>query len=94
MQGTQFDLYYGGAYFQRNAFTDVTSPLVIQPMVGFGGTNSANNNNRFIQEVSGDLTQDIWADPTYGVCGSQASSRICSETPGSFRPARRCMRAR
>ena len=67
MQGTQFDLYYGGAYFQRNAFTDVTSPLLTQPMVGFGGTNSANNNNRFIQEVSGDLTQDIWADPTYGV---------------------------
>ena len=67
MHGTQLDLYYGGAYFQRNAFTDITSPLLIQPMVGFGGLNSPNSSNRFIQEVSGDLTQDIWADPEYGV---------------------------
>jgi len=67
LRGTELDLYYGGAYFQRDAFIDITSPLAIKPTIGFGGTNSANNNNRYIQELTGDVIQDIWADPAYGV---------------------------
>ncbi|HXB20363.1 MAG TPA: hypothetical protein VNV88_03220 [Candidatus Solibacter sp.] len=62
----QFGLYYGGAYAQRNAFQDVTSPLVIKPFVGFGGPNSPNSANRSVQEVTFDWTQTFWRNPQYG----------------------------
>ena len=58
--------YYGGVYFQRNAFTDITSPLLVKPMIGFGGTNSPNSANRAIQEGTFDLTQTFWKNPQYG----------------------------
>ncbi|MBZ5701490.1 MAG: hypothetical protein LAN84_06555 [Acidobacteriia bacterium] len=58
--------YYGGVYFQRNAFIDITSPLLIKPMIGFGGTNSPNSANRAIQEGTLDLTQTFWKNPQYG----------------------------
>jgi len=63
---SQFGVYYGGEYFQRNAFPDVTSPLVIKPIIGFGGINSPNSANRAIQEVSFDWTQTLWKNPQYG----------------------------
>lgn len=58
--------YYGGAYFQRNAFPDVTSPLVVKPIIGFGGRNSPNSANRAIQEGSVDWIQTFFKDPKYG----------------------------
>jgi hypothetical protein len=57
--------YYGGAYFGRNAFLDQTNPLPNR-FVGFGGPNSANNNNRSIQEGTGDLIWTFFKDPKYG----------------------------
>jgi hypothetical protein len=63
---TLFGFYYGGMYFQRNAFPDTTSPLVVKPIIGFGGVNSPNSANRAIQEGSIDWTQTFWRNPQYG----------------------------
>jgi hypothetical protein len=63
---TQFGAYYGGAYAQRNAFIDLTSPLVIKPVIGFGGINSPNTANRSVQEGTFDWTQTFWKNPQYG----------------------------
>ncbi|HET9165204.1 MAG TPA: hypothetical protein VFP11_04350 [Candidatus Angelobacter sp.] len=63
---SQFGFYYGGNYFGRNAFQDVTSPLVTKPFIGFGGINSPNSANRAIQEGSIDWTQTFWKNPQYG----------------------------
>jgi hypothetical protein len=76
---TQIGTYYGGYYFQRNSFNDLTAaatatPIscfpgaaaINRPCIGFGGTNSANNNNRAIQEGTLDWTQTFWRNPQYG----------------------------
>ncbi|HEY2392032.1 MAG TPA: hypothetical protein VGK22_12750 [Candidatus Angelobacter sp.] len=76
---SQFGFYYGGIYAQRNSFADLTAaniatpvscgpgqPLLNKPCIGFGGTNSANTNNRAIQEGSFDWTQTMWRNPQYG----------------------------
>jgi hypothetical protein len=62
----QFGVYYGGAYAQRNAFQDVTSPLVIKPFIGFGGPNSPNSADRSVQQGTLDWTQTFWKHPQYG----------------------------
>jgi hypothetical protein len=77
---TLFGAYYGAAYFQRNTFIDVTSPTVLgipiacapgfplttHPCNGYGGLNSAQSNNRAIQEGTLDWTQTFWRNPQYG----------------------------
>ncbi len=63
---TLFGAYYGGMYAQRNAFADVTSPLLVKPIIGFGGINSPNSANRAIQEGTFDWTQTFWRNPQYG----------------------------
>jgi hypothetical protein len=63
---TQFYGYYGGAYFQRNFALDVTSTAVTKPFIGFGGPNSASNNNRAIQEGTLGWIQTFWRNPQYG----------------------------
>jgi len=71
---SQFGFYYGGFYFQRNYFPDITSPVagvcqnfaIGKPCAGFGGNNSANTNNRAIQEGTIDWTQTFWRNPQYG----------------------------
>jgi uncharacterized coiled-coil protein SlyX len=63
---SQFGFYYGGNYFARNAFQDVTSPLVTKPFIGFGGINSPNSANRALQEGTIDWTQTFWKNPQYG----------------------------
>lgn len=79
MGKTQIGAYYGGYYFGRNSFNDLTAaatatPIscapglvaINRPCIGFGGTNSSNNNNRAIQEGSFVLTQTLWKNPQYG----------------------------
>lgn len=79
MGKTQIGAYYGGYYFGRNSFNDLTAaatttPIscapglvaINRPCIGFGGTNSANSNNRAIQEGSFVLTQSLWKNPQYG----------------------------
>lgn len=63
---TQFGLYYGGDYFQRNSFPDLTSSAVIKPIIGFGGAGSSNTANRSIQEATIDWTRTFWKNPQYG----------------------------
>lgn len=57
--------YYGGAYFQRNAFID-TSTGGAGKTIGFGGLNSNNNNNRAIQEGTIGFVQTFWKNPQVG----------------------------
>ncbi len=79
MGKTQIGAYYGGYYFGRNSFNDLTAPAttaaiscapglvaINRPCIGFGGTNSPTNNNRAIQEGSFVLTQTLWKNPQYG----------------------------
>ncbi|HEY6250980.1 MAG TPA: hypothetical protein VI685_13550 [Candidatus Angelobacter sp.] len=71
---SQFGVYYGGAYAQRNFNIDTTSTAATQPFIGFGFPNSAapirqgsaNNNNRAVQEGTIDWTQTFWKNPQYG----------------------------
>jgi hypothetical protein len=62
--------YYGQAYFNNNFAADFTSPqfpnFIGGPFVGFGGLNSANNNNKRIEEWTADLKHTFWSDPRYG----------------------------
>jgi uncharacterized coiled-coil protein SlyX len=62
---SQFGFYYGGFYFQRNAFLDLTNPVPGR-FGGFGGINSPNAANRAIQEGTIDWTQTFWKNPQYG----------------------------
>jgi hypothetical protein len=58
--------FYGGAmYAQRNAVLDITKAGA-PAFIGFGGPNSANNNNRVVQEATFDWTQTFWKNPQYG----------------------------
>ncbi|MBZ5530078.1 MAG: hypothetical protein LAO20_01485 [Acidobacteriia bacterium] len=63
---TQLAAYYGGEYYQRSSFADITSPAVVKPIIGFGGAGSANTNNRAIQEGSFVITQTLWKNPQFG----------------------------
>lgn len=77
---TQIGAYYGGVYYQRNAFADITAanttgaaiscgpgqPLLNKPCIGFGGTNSANTNDRSVQEGDFVITQTLWKNPQFG----------------------------
>jgi len=62
----QLAAYYGGMFAGRNAFQDVTSPLVVKPFIGFGGLNSPNSANRAIQQGTFDWTQTFCRIPQYG----------------------------
>ncbi len=63
---TMFYGYYGGMYAQRNAYIDLTSTKTPQPVIGFGGAGSSNNNNREIQEPSIGWIQTFWKNKQYG----------------------------
>jgi hypothetical protein len=67
-KNTQFGIYYGGMYAQRNAFPDITSPAVTKPIIGFGGIGEAGATaqNRSVQEATIDWTQTFWRNPQYG----------------------------
>jgi len=58
--------YYGGMYAQRNFAKDLTSTAATQPFIGFGGPNSANSNNKSIQEPTVGFIQTFWKNPQYG----------------------------
>src|SRR5712691_8266367 len=62
---TQFGLYGGAAYFQRNFFRDLTGGSA-QPFIGFGFPGSSSSANRVIQEGTIDWTQTFWRNPQYG----------------------------
>ena len=62
---TQIGAYYGGAYFQRNAFPDLSAAAAVKPIIGFGGVaNQAANKS--LQEGTVDFVQTFWKSPQYG----------------------------
>jgi hypothetical protein len=80
-QNTILAAYYGETFFQANFAADVTSAAAIgpcvtaafpagKPCIGFGGLNSANNNNKVIQEWTADLKHTYWSDPRLGAIQS------------------------
>jgi len=91
---TQFGLYGGAAYFQRNTFLDIThptvqaihrctptSPLTTATCIGFGGFGSPNSANRVIQEATFDWTQTFWRNPQYGAVLLVMQSSYVSRAP-------------
>ena len=59
---TQIGAYYGGIYYGRNAFPDVS--VATLPIIGYGGVGSANN--RAIQQGEFVLAHTFWKNPQYG----------------------------
>jgi len=78
---TQFGFYYGGNYFQRNAFPDITATTVAKPIIGFGGLNSANSANRAIQEGTIDWIQTFWKNPQYGAVTLNTQTSYVTRAP-------------
>ena len=64
-KNTTLAAYYGGAYFDRNTFLDISNP-VPNRWGGFGGPNSPNSANRALQEATFDWVQTLWSDHNYG----------------------------
>src|SRR5215472_17241251 len=68
---SQFGIYYGGLYAQRNSFPDLTAPgagpCAGKPCIGFGGVAEvgAAAQNRAIQQGTIDWTQTFWRNPQY-----------------------------
>jgi len=79
---TVFGAYYGGAYFQRNAFPDLTGGTA-QPLIGFGGIGQAlaPNQNRAIQEGTFDWTQTFWKNPQHGAVLLVAQESYVTRAP-------------
>ena len=68
---SQFGVYGGVAYFQRNAFPDITAGGAVKPIIGFGGVGETQGGvnlvqNRALQEATIDWTQTFWRNPQYG----------------------------
>ena len=78
---TQLGFYYGGVYAQRNTFPDITSAAVTKPFIGFGGPNSANSNNRAIQQGTVDWNQTFWRNPQYGAVLLIAQASYLTRSP-------------
>jgi hypothetical protein len=76
---TQIGAYYGGFYFQRNAFPDITVPAL--PIIGFGGIGSGTNNNRSIQEGEFVLAQTLWKNPQYGALVLASDNSYTTRSP-------------
>jgi uncharacterized coiled-coil protein SlyX len=60
-KNTLISVLYGGAYFKRNVALDTNGKYI-----GYGYTGSANSNNRNIQEITFDVVQTLWKNPSYG----------------------------
>jgi hypothetical protein len=78
---TLIGMYYGFAYFERNAFPDLTSPLSSKPFIGFGGINSAASANRSLQEATIDINQTFWRHPQYGAVVLISQSSYLTRSP-------------
>ncbi len=65
---SQVGAYYGGAYFARNAFPDLSAAGAVKPIIGFGGAGQASPTvqNKAIQEGTVDFIQTFWKNPQFG----------------------------
>lgn len=83
---TVFGLYYGAAYFQRNAFLDTSAGAKPNTIIGFGGPQSANTNNRSIQQPTFDWTQTFWRNPQYGAVQLVTQTSYLTRSPWFVAP--------
>ena len=96
---TQIGGYYGGIYYARNAFTDVTAPANgagLRPNIGFGFgpvigptpalsfAGSGTNNNRAIQQGELVIAQTFWKNPQYGAVVLASDSSYVTRAPWFF----------
>ena len=78
---TQIGAYYGGIYYGRNAFTDITSTAPVQPIIGYGGIGSGTNNNRTIQQGELVIAHTMWKNPQYGAFVVASDSSYVTRAP-------------
>lgn len=78
---TIFGLYYGAAYFQRNTFLDTSAGAKPNTFIGFGGPNSANTNNRSLQQPTFDWTQTFWRNPQFGALQLVTQTSYLTRSP-------------
>jgi hypothetical protein len=78
---TGFGFYYGAAYFLRNAFLDTSTGAKPNTFIGFGGPNSANSNNRSLEQPTFDWTQTFWRNPQYGAVQLVTQTSYLTRSP-------------
>lgn len=78
---TQIGAYYGGIYYGRNFFPDVTATTPVKPLIGYGGPTSAGTNNRTIQQGEFVLAQTLWKNPQYGAVLLISDSSYVTRAP-------------
>jgi hypothetical protein len=78
---TQIGAYYGGIYYGRNFFPDVTATTPVKPIIGYGGPTSGTNNNRAIQQGEFVLAQTLWKNPQFGALVLASDSSYVTRAP-------------
>lgn len=78
---TLLGLYYGAVYFQRNFFLDTSAGAKPNTFIGFGGPNSANTNDRALQQPTFDWTQTFWRNPQYGAVQLVTQTSYLTRSP-------------
>jgi len=85
LKNTQLGFYYGGAYFDRNTFPDISAAGAVKPFIGFGNFGAAAGvagiMNRAIQEGTIDWTQTFWKSPQYGAVLLVTQASYVSRSP-------------
>jgi hypothetical protein len=78
---TQIGAYYGGIYYGRNFFPDVTATTPLKPIIGYGGPTSGSTNNRAIQQGEFVLAQTLWKSPQFGALVLASDSSYVTRAP-------------
>ena len=78
---TQIGAYYGGTYYGRNFFPDVTATTPVKPLIGYGGPTSATTNNRAFQEGSLVIAHTLWKNPQFGALVLASDSSYTTRAP-------------
>jgi hypothetical protein len=78
---TQIGAYYGGIYYGRNFFPDVTAATPVKPFIGYGGPTSATSNNRSIQEGFLIIAHTLWKNPQFGALVLNSDSSYTTRDP-------------
>jgi hypothetical protein len=61
-----FAVYYGADYYGRNFFPDTTNTAHPGTIIGYGGPDSPNTNNRAIQQITFDWLLTFWKSERHG----------------------------
>lgn len=84
---TQIGAYYGGTYYGRNFFPDVTATTPVKPLIGYGGPTSSTTNNRAIQEGSLIIAHTLWKNPQFGALVFTSDSSYSTRAPWAHAPS-------